>query len=196
MRRRSSSRGSAAILQQIAQPYRIDAERVHPPARTVQRKPTATSASGGLIQNTACEPKVSVSQPPSTGPAAAVSADAGAHTPIARFPLLFGIGCADQRQARRGQQSHGEDDRTVRGWLWRTFRSRDKPRLMGRRPTTNFGLFSSLISSLGCSNATLYEKLNFNFIRDDADFRPPRHRRYSRSLLLNNMVVPDTVLGP
>src|SRR5207344_2705783 len=35
-----------------------------------------------------------------------------------------------------------------------------------------------------------------NFIRDDADFRPPRHRRYSRSLLLNNMVVPDTVLGP
>jgi hypothetical protein len=49
------------------------------------RIPTATSASGGLIQNTDGQPKFSVSQPPKTGPPAVVRADAAAHTPIARF---------------------------------------------------------------------------------------------------------------
>ena len=52
---------------------------------TASRMPTATSANGGLIQNTDCQPNVSVSQPPSTGPPTVVRADAAAHTPIARL---------------------------------------------------------------------------------------------------------------
>src|ERR1700689_4185720 len=55
-----------------------------------QSKPTETAASGGLIQNTACQPNVSVNQPPRIGPAAVVNADAAAHTPIARLRLSFG----------------------------------------------------------------------------------------------------------
>src|SRR5262252_10418956 len=43
----------------------------------------AMTASGGLIQNTACHPNCWVNQPPSTGPAALVNDDAAAHTPIA-----------------------------------------------------------------------------------------------------------------
>ena len=59
------------------------------PADT-QSKATTATAIGGLIQNTACQPKVSVSQPPSTGPAAVVSAEAAAHTPTARLRSAFG----------------------------------------------------------------------------------------------------------
>ena len=47
--------------------------------------PTAISASGGLIAKTHCHPNDSVSHPPRTGPPAVVSADAEAHTPIARL---------------------------------------------------------------------------------------------------------------
>ena len=44
----------------------------------------------GVIQNTACQPNVSVSQPPRTGPAAVVNAEAAAHTPIARLRSSLG----------------------------------------------------------------------------------------------------------
>src|SRR5882757_478725 len=52
--------------------------------------PTTTSASGGFIQNTDCQPNVSTSQPPNTGPPAVVRADAAAHTPTARLRSSFG----------------------------------------------------------------------------------------------------------
>src|SRR5215510_5012564 len=55
-----------------------------------RRRRTATNASGGLIQNTDGQPKVSVSQPPTTGPPAVVRAEAAAHTPIARFLSALG----------------------------------------------------------------------------------------------------------
>lgn len=55
-----------------------------------QRRPTETTASGGLIQNTACQPNVSVNQPPRTGPAAVVNAEAAAHTAIARLRHMRG----------------------------------------------------------------------------------------------------------
>jgi hypothetical protein len=51
---------------------------------------TAISASGGLMANTHCQPNDSVSQPPSTGPPAVVSAEAAAHTPMARLRSFFG----------------------------------------------------------------------------------------------------------
>ena len=54
------------------------------------RSTTAISASGGLIAKTHCQPKLSVSQPPSTGPPAVVSAEAAAQTPIARLRSSFG----------------------------------------------------------------------------------------------------------
>jgi hypothetical protein len=52
--------------------------------------PIATTPNGGLIQNTACQPNFSVSQPPRTGPAAVVNADAAAHTAIARLRSSLG----------------------------------------------------------------------------------------------------------
>ena len=63
------------------------------------------SASGGLIQNTSGQPKVSVSQPPRIGPPAVVNAEAAAHTPIAWLRSSRGIDGADKRKTR------GRDDR-------------------------------------------------------------------------------------
>ena len=55
-----------------------------------QSRPTETTAIGGLIQNTACQPNVSVNQPPKTGPAAVVNDEAAAHTAIARLRSVLG----------------------------------------------------------------------------------------------------------
>src|SRR5262249_43471954 len=54
------------------------------------RSTTTISASGGLIAKTHCQPKLSVNQPPSTGPPAVVSAEAAAQTPIARLRSSLG----------------------------------------------------------------------------------------------------------
>src|SRR5215510_12359541 len=53
-------------------------------------RPTTASASGGLIQNTDCQPKLSINQPPRTGPPAVVRAEAAAQTPTARLRSSLG----------------------------------------------------------------------------------------------------------
>src|SRR3954470_1133040 len=82
-----SAQASAPIAEaRIAAPITSNLRWTRPSFDTkTSRTPAATSASGGLIQNTDGQPKVLVSQPPRTGPPAVVRADAAAHTPIARF---------------------------------------------------------------------------------------------------------------
>src|SRR6476661_427650 len=51
----------------------------------VARRPTAATAIGGLIQNIDCQPNLSVSKPPSAGPAAVVNAEAPAQMATAEL---------------------------------------------------------------------------------------------------------------
>ena len=82
----------------------IEAARRAPVRRRIDRQHhDAASASGGLMANIQGQPKLSVSQPPSTGPPAVVSAEAAAQTPMRGIAFFLRIARSDQRQARRRQ---------------------------------------------------------------------------------------------
>src|SRR3546814_2350620 len=62
---------------------------------------TATSASGGLIQNTDGQPKVSVSQPPRTGPPAVVRSEEHTSELLSLMRISYAVFCLKKKKQQR-----------------------------------------------------------------------------------------------